>query len=116
FLHSVRKSVLWLYVVEYANRNCQLGYDPDPTVDGFKKGGLGNGVTTVNTTQWNNFNGRYPFVPCGITNSLGNNTGTVDYTVPGWEIMVNVPTYRGLENIFGHIWDWTDGINVRVQS
>ena len=26
----------------------------------------------------------------------------------------NVPRYRGVENPFGHIWKWTDGINVRI--
>ena len=25
-----------------------------------------------------------------------------------------VPRYRGVENPFGHIWQWTDGINVRI--
>jgi hypothetical protein len=27
---------------------------------------------------------------------------------------VSVPRYRGIENPFGHIWQWTDGINVRI--
>ena len=27
-----------------------------------------------------------------------------------------VPSYRGIENPFGHIWKWTDGIHVKVQS
>ena len=26
----------------------------------------------------------------------------------------NVPRYRGVENPFGHIYKWTDGINVRI--
>ena len=25
-----------------------------------------------------------------------------------------VPRYRGVENPFGHIWQWTDGINIRI--
>ena len=29
-------------------------------------------------------------------------------------IEVQVPRYRGVENPFGHIWQWTDGINVRI--
>ena len=28
--------------------------------------------------------------------------------------VVYVPRYRGIENPFGHIWQWTDGINVRI--
>lgn len=27
---------------------------------------------------------------------------------------VKVPRYRGIENPFGHIWKWTDGINIRI--
>ncbi|EKC77108.1 hypothetical protein LEA_04345 [human gut metagenome] len=25
-----------------------------------------------------------------------------------------VPRYRGVENPFGHVWQWTDGINIRI--
>jgi hypothetical protein len=28
----------------------------------------------------------------------------------------NVPSYRGLENPFGHLWSWTDGCKCRIQS
>ena len=27
---------------------------------------------------------------------------------------VQVPRYRGVENPFGHVWAWTDGVNVRI--
>jgi len=36
----------WLYVVEYANFNSQEAYNAVLTDDGYKQGGLGNGVTT----------------------------------------------------------------------
>jgi hypothetical protein len=29
-------------------------------------------------------------------------------------LTVYVPRYRGVENPFGHIWKWADGINVRI--
>ena len=29
---------------------------------------------------------------------------------------VKVCRYRGIENPFGHIWQWTDGINIQIQS
>ena len=29
-------------------------------------------------------------------------------------LTVKVPRYRGIENPFGHLWQWTDGINVRI--
>jgi hypothetical protein len=28
----------------------------------------------------------------------------------------NVPSYRGVENPFGHLWKWTDGCKCRIQS
>mgnify|MGYP001628445318 FL=1 len=77
-------------------------------------------MTTFSGNDWNTFNGYYPFVPCGISDSLGNRTGVVDYTVNN-EAESNpitktfqVPRYRGVENPFGHIFQWTDGINVRI--
>ena len=57
-------------------------------------------------------------MPCGITDSLGNKTGVVEYTVTGEDggtlKTFQVPRYRGIENPFGHLWQWTDGINVRI--
>ena len=70
------------------------------------------------SSDWSTFNGYYPFVPCGHTDTLGNSTGVVAYTAynaDGSELKTsNVPRYRGVENPFGHIWKWTDGINVRI--
>jgi len=31
-------------------------------------------------------------------------------------VTVSVPSYRGIENPFGHVWSWTDGVHVAVQS
>lgn len=74
-------------------------------------------MTTWDGT-WSNFNGYYPFVPCGHTDTLGNSTGTVSYTAANDDSTItktfDVPRYRGIENPFGHLWQWTDGINVRI--
>ena len=87
--------------------------------NGYHQGGLGAGVTTWDGT-WGTFNGYYPIVPCGVTNSLGNHTGTVDYNVIGSDGATlktfAVPRYRGIENPFGHIWKWTDGCKCIIQS
>lgn len=168
--YTAYKAVYWLYVVEYADRNCQLDFNENLTSDGFRQGGLGAGVTNINSTKWNSFNGYYPFVPCGHTNSLGNKTGIVQFIMPfeydaggadnyagaydagtpytdgqfvseGQDLYeciadaaagtslsdttyftniprtsTHVPSYRGIENIFGHIWKWTDGVHIKVQS
>lgn len=50
-----------------------------------------------------------------MTNSLGNNTGTVRFNLLGSDgttvvITTYVPSWRGIENPFGHIWKNCDGI------
>lgn len=105
-----------LFMIEYATRNSQKPVDLTFTVDGFRKGGLGNGVTTLNAADWNTYSGGYyPIIPCGITNVLGNHSGEVEYVTPnfpGTSGIVKVPAYRGIENPFGHIWKYLDGINI----
>lgn len=116
--YDIQKELYWLFVVEYATLNSQAAYNAAKDSNGYAQGGLGDGVTTWDGTSWNNFNGYNPFVPCGHTDSLGNGTGTVAYEVLDAEGAVlktfNVSRYRGIENPFGHIWQWTDGINVRI--
>ena len=53
----------WLYVIEYANFNSQANYVEDLTEDGYRQGGLGNGVTTWSDAVWNTYNGRCPITP-----------------------------------------------------
>lgn len=120
-LYAAQLATYWLFVIEYANLNCQADFNAQPDANGYKQGGLGAGVTTLNSTKWSNYNGYYPFVPCGTTNSLGNASGVVEFTMPdeydpGVVTKVNVPSYRGIENPFGHIWSWTDGCKCEIQS
>jgi hypothetical protein len=114
------KDIAWLYYIEYANRNCQLAFNAQNDTNGYKQGGLGNGVTTLNGTEWSNMNGYYPFVPCGVTDELGNASGEVAYQldIDGNETFrtVYANRYRGIENPFGHIWKWTDGINIEIKN
>ncbi len=116
--YDIQKTLYWLFVVEYANLNTQAAFNAEPTAEGYKQGGLGAGVTDLNGGKWSAFNGYYPFIPCGYTDSLGNGTGVVPFEMPteydAAGFTTNVPRYRGIENPFGHIWQWTDGINVRI--
>lgn len=118
--YLMQKVLYWLFVVEYATLNSQKSFDNTLTTEGYKKGGLGAGVTNVNDTAWNNYNSRNPFVPCGYTDSLGNGTGQASIVMPlgtnDADVTIYVPRYRGIENPFGHIWQWTDGVLVNVQS
>ena len=116
--YDAQKAIYWLFAIEYATLNSQAAYNSALTSEGYRQGGLGDGVTTWDWGSWSNFNGNNPFVPCGITDSLGNATGTVAYSVVGSDggtlKTFQVPRYRGIENPFGHLWQWTDGINVRI--
>ena len=118
-LYRLHKTLWWLFAVEYANFNSQNTFNAALDENGYRQGGLGAGVTTWDG-PWNTFNGYYPIVPCGVTNSLGNHTGTVDYNVIGADGATlktfAVPRYRGIENPFGHIWKWTDGCKCIIQS
>lgn len=115
-------NAVWLlYSIEYANWNCQLAFNSALTTDGFKQGGLGNGFTTVAYENWNTFNDCYPIVPCGTSDSLGNNTGEVEYTLPSsfkadTTVKVKVPRYRGIENPFGHIFKNVDGVIFDIKT
>lgn len=118
--YDAQKVLFWFFVIEYANLNSQAAYNAELTSDGYKQGGLGDGVSTFSSSEWSTFNGYNPFVPCGTTDELGNGSGVVSYTADntgdGGSIKktFSVPRYRGVENPFGHIWQWTDGINVRI--
>ena len=115
-------NTIWLlYTIEYANWNSQLAFNAALTNDGFKQGGLGNGVTNVTGTDWNTFNNYYPIIPCGTSDALGNKTGEVEYTLPSTfkpdnVVKVKVPRYRGIENPFGHIWKNVDGVIFDIKT
>jgi hypothetical protein len=121
YTYVAHKAITWLFVIEYATRNSQLAVNNALTSEGYRQGGLGAGVTTAIGTEWNNFNGYYCFVPCGASNSLGNGSGEVSYSAlnfggAGVTRIFPVNRYRGIEHPFGHIWKFTDGANVKIQS
>ena len=120
YTYHVHKALYWLYVVEYATLNSQAAFNAELTSEGYRQGGLGAGVSDWPGSDWFNFNGCCPFVPCGHTDTIGNGTGVVTYTAyneDGTELKTSyVPRYRGIENPFGHIWKWTDGCKCIIQS
>lgn len=114
------KWLVWLWVVEYATLNIQTAFNSALDANGYHQGGMGPGVTTWTDTAWNNYNSHYPLVPCGTTDALGNGSGVVAHSVKDADnntlITFNVPRWRGIENFFGHIWKWTDGVLVDFAS
>ncbi|MBR5794647.1 MAG: hypothetical protein IKY26_00725 [Erysipelotrichaceae bacterium] len=79
YTYEEHRAICHLFLVEYATRNSQLAVNPELTSDGFKQGGLGSGCTTGTVT----INGQttHSFIPTGTTDSLGNGSGQVAYTV-----------------------------------
>lgn len=118
--YDIQKDLYWLFVVEYATLNTQKAFNSAKTSEGYAQGGLGDGFTTLDWNKWTDFNGNNPVVPCGYTDELGNGTGQKEYSMPSeYDATIKklyVPRYRGVENPFGHIWQWTDGINVQTES
>ena len=110
----------WLYVVEYANFNSQEAYNATLTGEGYRQGGMGASITTMD--KWNEYNGAYPLTPCGYGNTLGNRTGLVSLTIPEFTYGANstvraaqtmqMARWRGFDNPFGDISTILDGIIV----
>lgn len=106
--------IAWLQRIEYASLHCQEAYNETLTADGFHQGGLGSGPA-VDGGQWNTWGGYRPFVPCGITAPLGNNTGRISYTIKGWtggDKVVQCLSYRGLELPYEYLWLLADDLLV----
>ena len=119
--YSDYKWLFWFYVIEYATLNSQKDVNTDLTVDGYRQGGLGAGVTTAVAAEWDTFSAYNPFINCGATDSLANLSGEVSVTVTdfggaGENRTFAVPRYRGHENPFGHIWNILDGVNINIKS
>lgn len=113
----------WAYVIEYANFNCQATYNEQLTADGYRQGGLGDGVTTWTGSPWGIYNKYYPLTPCGFGNDLGNHTGIKDLVIP--EIQeefyidsktFKMPRWRGFDNPFGDIDTVLDGILIDANA
>lgn len=118
-VYDIYKTIVWLYVIEYANINVQDTYTAQLTAEGYRQGGLGIGVTdwTANNA-WNSYNSMNPVIPCGYTDTLGNSSGVVarDVKNSGGTTLYTyyVPRYRGMENLYGHLHQLTDGAGVII--
>ena len=114
----------WLYVVEYANFNSQEAYNATLTGEGYRQGGMGASITTMD--KWNEYNGYYPLTPCGYGNTLGNRTGLVSLTIPEFTYgtdntvraaqTMQMARWRGFDNPFGDLWTNLDGIIIDADA
>ena len=114
----------WLYVIEYANFNSHEAYNATLTDEGYRQGGMGNSITTMD--KQNEYNGYYPLIPCGYGNTLGNGTGLVSLTIPEFTYgadstvrasqTMQMARWRGFDNPFGDLWTNLDGIIIDVDA
>lgn len=104
----------WLYVIEYANIDCREEYKPELTSEGYHQGGLGTGVTEQISSSYVSDG---VITPCGYCNSLGNNTGIITANIESiynnTKKTLNIPRWRGFDNIFGDTEQYVDGILLR---
>lgn len=109
YTYRAHRILTVLYLVEYACTNSQKAFNAELTAEGYHQGGLGDGVTTGNIKV--NGVDTWSCVPCGSTDEHGNSTGITPVTVTSTDAegtatqkTYSVPTYRGIENPFGHVW------------
>lgn len=121
YVYQAHVELFWLFSVEYATFNSQDSFTAELDDSGCRQGGLGAGLTDVDSTLWSKHE-YFAFVKCGATNSVGNQSAAVDARMdapvgyPGGAVVVKVPSYRGVENPFGHIAKLLDGVKLVVGS
>ncbi len=97
----------YLMIVEAASFQTQAKY--------------GNGVTSWTSTNWDIYNGSRPIRRGGDTIQSGNHSWDMSKAGPmakmpaqaGTTIIVGTVSFRGIENPWGHLFDWIDGYNLR---
>ena len=93
--YDLISAVQLLYLVEYADFNSQSM--------------IGNGLTDWASGTWDTWNDYNPIETNGNSNSDGDATAN---TSGGDGVAGSYMSYRGIENFYGHIWKWVDGINI----
>ena len=92
---DLSSAIQLLYLIEYANWNSQSM--------------IGNGLTDWAGGIWDAWNDYNPIETVGNSNSDGNATAN---NSAGSGNTGSYMSYRGIENLFGHIWKWVDGFNI----
>lgn len=93
----LHEAITLLCVIEYGTMNVQAA--------------LGQGRTALSGGSWTG--GSYIGIT-GLSNSLGNGSGNVTYTGDADDIEADSSfmSYRGVENLYGNIWKFADGVLV----
>jgi len=95
--YDLISAIQLLYLIEYADWNSQSM--------------IGNGLTDWGVGTWDAWNDYNPIETAGNSNSDGD--ATVNNSA-GDSNTGSYMSYRGIENLFGHIWKWVDGFNINA--
>ena len=87
-------AIQMLAMVEYATLHLQSA--------------IGGGIAYITDDGTSNL-----AIKTGATDSLGNKSGRVSITHPVTGQTDYAISYRGIENFWGNIWKWIDGINIK---
>ena len=94
--YDLHSAIQLLYLIEYASF--------------YSQSMIGAGISNV--TDWAAYNNYYPIAKSGNSNAIGNasgnNAGSASCATESTKYM----SYRGIEQWYGHIWKFVDGINV----
>jgi hypothetical protein len=94
--YDLISAIQLLYLVEYASF--------------YSQSVIGAGLTDW-SAAWSGYNDYNPINNTGLSNAKGNAT----FNVSGGDGVVgSYMTYRGIENFFGHLWKWVDGISINA--
>lgn len=107
-----KRIMYWLYVIEYANFDCQENYNAALTSEGFKQGGLGTGVTGYKHLEdWgkDNYN---PIVENNINYCNPGAHSVIVYTNPSDSSSSSVTIYpwHHIVELFGDTSTILDGV------
>lgn len=98
----------WLYVIEYANFNCQEEMQ-SLTAEGYRQGGLGQGLSNF-LKECVEQGHTSMCAPCGVGDTLGNRTDQI--LAADTKGTYYIPRWRGFENTFGELCTVIDGLNI----
>jgi len=96
--YDLVSAIQLLYITEYASW--------------YSQSMIGVGITNVPAPDWSAYNDYNPIAFTGNSNSIGNATGNTGGSTSALTESTKYLSYRGIENFFGHLWKWADGINI----
>lgn len=90
---QIWEAIVWSYVIEYADFDVKKAYNSKLTTEGYRQGGLGDGVINGNKLAY--YNDDEKVIPNDYTLELGNNTG----------IKTRAAKQFGIPVAANHYWD-----------